>query len=247
MATASDNTSLRSQDAVASATDAKSGVSDAAGAAVELSQAVESIERHVVATADRTSRARQEAGEVDHHVGRLTDAATRIDRVVTLIRDIAEQTDLLALNATIEASRAGEAGKGFSVVVAEIKELSRQTAAATRQIASDITEVKTAVDGSTQAISGIKNAVLEVDDIVAGASTSVEQQRSTVANLTTSAHELTDRTTDFAALITAVRDQAGATRDIAHRTKHQLMRLKVVTERLTDEVQRFLSSLRGEV
>ena len=70
----------------------------------------------------------------------LDEEAARISEVVTVIRSVADQTNLLALNATIEAARAGEAGKGFAVVANEIKELARQTAAAT-------TEIKEQIDG----------------------------------------------------------------------------------------------------
>ena len=64
-------------------------------------------------------------------VQELGKAAKEIDVVTDSIRDVSEQVDLLALNATIEAARAGEAGKGFAVVAQEIKELAKQTAAAT--------------------------------------------------------------------------------------------------------------------
>ena len=57
-----------------------------------------------------------------NHVKELGQAVKEIDGIITLVRDITEQTQLLALNATIEAARAGEAGKGFSIVATEMKE-----------------------------------------------------------------------------------------------------------------------------
>jgi len=66
----------------------------------------------------------------------LGEVARKVGMVTATITEISEQTNLLALNATIEASRAGEAGKGFAVVANEIKELARQTAAATVDIRS---------------------------------------------------------------------------------------------------------------
>jgi methyl-accepting chemotaxis protein len=68
----------------------------------------------------------------------LGAAANSIGKVIETITDISEQVNLLALNATIEAARAGEAGKGFAVVANEIKELAKQTAAATQDIKEKI-------------------------------------------------------------------------------------------------------------
>ena len=74
----------------------------------------------------------------------LADASTQIGKVIDIITSIAQQTDLLALNATIEAARAGEAGKGFAVVANEMKELAKQTAAATDEIRNKIEAIQSA-------------------------------------------------------------------------------------------------------
>ena len=66
-----------------------------------------------------------------------------IGKVTETITEISAQTNLLALNATIEAARAGTAGKGFAVVANEIKELAKQTTAATEDIKSRIEGVQT--------------------------------------------------------------------------------------------------------
>jgi methyl-accepting chemotaxis protein len=68
-------------------------------------------------------------------MARVADTVQQIGEVVSLIRNIAGQTNLFALNATIEAARAGEAGCGFAVLASEVKSLAVQTAKATEQIA----------------------------------------------------------------------------------------------------------------
>ena len=76
------------------------------------------------------------------HRKEMTETATEIEKVLTLIRDIASRTNLLALNATIEAARAGEAGKGFAVVAGEVKTLSSQTNQAVDVIQQKIADIR---------------------------------------------------------------------------------------------------------
>ena len=80
-----------------------------------------------------------------------TETAT-IGSVLTVIRSIAEQTNLLALNAAIEAARAGEAGRGFAVVADEVRSLSLRTSSATAQIQEVIGRLQQAANSSVQAM-----------------------------------------------------------------------------------------------
>ena len=70
----------------------------------------------------------------------------KVGRVAQEIDAIAKQTNLLALNATIEAARAGSAGKGFAVVAGEVKNLSAQTARATKEVSEVVSTLMSRVD-----------------------------------------------------------------------------------------------------
>jgi hypothetical protein len=128
------------------------------------------IARQAVIASDEAARA----------VATLGEAAQAIGSVVKSIAAIASRTNLLALNATIEAARAGEAGRGFAVVAAEVKELSRQTAAATQDITSRIRTMQSATTGSVSAMQGVADAVRNIDSANATVAAAIEEQEATL-------------------------------------------------------------------
>ncbi|CAM5224584.1 methyl-accepting chemotaxis protein [Alishewanella longhuensis] len=86
---------------------------------------------------------------------RLSEQAKEISSMVSIIRSVAEQTNLLALNAAIEAARAGEAGRGFAVVADEVRILATRTRSATDEIASVVARNLDVTHQVMQAISSI--------------------------------------------------------------------------------------------
>ncbi|GGY73392.1 methyl-accepting chemotaxis protein [Marinobacter zhanjiangensis] len=99
-------------------------------------------------------------GRVSASIQELTESASRIEKVIGVIADIAEQTNLLALNAAIEAARAGEHGRGFAVVADEVRTLSKRTADSTVEIRQWVGDLVAGVNGVDHQITEMKEAGL---------------------------------------------------------------------------------------
>ncbi|MBT5752061.1 MAG: hypothetical protein HOI33_05055, partial [Rhodospirillaceae bacterium] len=138
-----EETHSRSENVNTAAQNASSNVQAVASASEELTASIGEITRQVKRSMEIAQNAASQANETNTTVKGLSEAADKIGEVAGLISDIAEQTNLLALNATIEAARAGEAGKGFAVVANEVKSLANQTAKATEEITTQITNIQT--------------------------------------------------------------------------------------------------------
>lgn len=162
--------------------EAAARLSEAATAMNEMNSTVLEVASNAEGAADAASSVQSQAHEGNQLVLRTIDSlrtlrelslslktdmegldkqAKDIGAVLTLIRDIADQTNLLALNAAIEAARAGEAGRGFAVVADEVRKLAEKTMSATRDVESAIESIQ---QGTYKSFTTMDRAVTAIEE-----------------------------------------------------------------------------------
>jgi methyl-accepting chemotaxis protein len=176
VASASEEASANTSSVAASMEQASSNLASVASATEEMSATIGEIASNAEKARAISAQAGTQASAVSGLMEQLGQSAQAIGKVTETITEISSQTNLLALNATIEAARAGAAGKGFAVVATEIKELAKQTAAATEDIKSKISSVQGSAGSAIADIQKITAIIGEVGHLVSSIATAIEEQ-----------------------------------------------------------------------
>jgi len=162
-----------------------------------------------------------------------------VGNVIKVITSIAGQTNLLALNATIEAARAGESGKGFAVVANEVKELARQTAQATNDIADKIGTIQNDSVAAVKAIEEIGKIINQIDEIQSAISSAVQEQAATTGEMSRNVNEAAIGSVEIAKNILSVSEVAKNSTEAATSTSAAANELARLASELTRVVQQF--------
>jgi len=230
-------------EAASGATDNVQGV---AAATEEFSASIGEVAQQVNRSSELGRTAVDRAQKADTTIRTLSDAADKIGDVVSLINDIAEQTNLLALNATIEAARAGEAGKGFAVVASEVKNLANQTAKATEEIVVQVQNMQNSTNDAVKAIQEVDETINEIDTAGSAIAETVDQQNSVVNEISSSIQSAVESVRVVSDTIGNVAEGANTTSSAASQVTSAAGDLSKNAAGLNEDLEEFLQAVAGK-
>ena len=225
---------------VAAATEeVNANINTVAAAVEEMSATAKEIAGNSQDAARVSSEAVGAIRGLNDTIGRLDSSSSEIGQVVGLITSIAEQTNLLALNATIEAARAGDAGKGFAVVANEVKELAKQTAIATSDIAQKVSKIQEDTKGTVVTINQFGSIIDKVNEISSSIAAAVEEQTVTTIEIARNMGEAQTGSISIARNISGVAEAAHITASQTTQSEASARELAKVASELNELICRF--------
>ncbi len=233
----------RGSQAVGDSENASSNVQAVASATEELNASISEISRQVATTAEIVGQTTTNTQSSNEKIAGLAEAANRIGDVVSLISEIAEQTNLLALNATIEAARAGEAGRGFAVVASEVKSLAGQTAKATEEISSQIAAIQASTSEAVEEIALVSSSMDEVNNYTANIASAVQQQGAATSEISRNVTEAARGTLNVTDAVASLNSDIVENSTSAEHMRDATLEMKRQAEVLRSSVERFLSEV----
>jgi len=202
----------------------------------------------VQATINGMDNIREQIQETSKRIKRLGESSQEIGDIISLITDIADQTNILSLNAAIQASMAGDAGRGFAVVADEVQRLAERSAAATKQIEAlvktiqnDTNEAVISMETTTSevvrgarlaqdagvALEEIENVSKNLAELIQNISNAARQQASSAGHISNTMNVIQEITSQTSAGTTATAKSIGNLAEMANKLRESVAGFKL--------------------
>ncbi|MBW4935732.1 methyl-accepting chemotaxis protein [Marinobacter sp. F4206] len=242
----SDQVATAMNEMTAAAQEVANNASEASEAADHANGQVCDAQGLVYQTIDVIGGLSEQVEEGVKVIEKLGSDSRKIDNVLEVIREIADQTNLLALNAAIEAARAGEAGRGFAVVADEVRTLASRTQQSTQEIQETIERLQTGASQAVTLIGSISDRseatvaeTRQVDDALQR----INQAVGTINEMNTQIASAAEEQTSVSETINQnVHEIVAITEQTAQGTRRAgtaTQRLKALASEMSDQVSRY--------
>ncbi|WP_375709458.1 methyl-accepting chemotaxis protein [Pseudomonas sp. NCCP-436] len=223
-----------------------------ASAASEADQETEDGRQLVQATGEQIAILAETLHTSLEQVRQLAASSEQIGKVLSVIGDIAERTNLLALNAAIEAARAGEAGRGFAVVADEVRALAKRTQAATLEINSIIAGLRQNIESGISAMNTSAEHAHTITSQARQAAVALEQISDRVSRISNMNLQIASAVEQQSMVsehiqrsLNAICESCGSTAEASERSHNSSGQLAALAGRLQLLAEQFWNQRRG--